>query len=156
EQSGYRRQVVGLMKGRQRDEALESLDRLGLDSNRLRELQAAVDDSMPHASQPPVREVVLQELPEIFDSAAVIERRSAPRSLGDDASGDVARREARLHVQALDLAPELQGEITGVLGKDGELDAGGSGVQNKDRVIRLGHRRRRPDSSQSPYRGQRG
>jgi hypothetical protein len=140
------------MEGRQRDEALESLDRLGLDSYWLRELEASVDDPMPHTPQPPIGKVALQELPEIFDGSRVIERRSGPRSLGDDTSGDVARREARLRVQPLDLASELQCEVFAMLGEDGELDARGAGVQNEDRVIRLGHWHRQPFSSQSPYR----
>src|SRR4030095_16503870 len=89
EQSGHRRQVVGLMEGRQRDEALESLDCLWLDSHRHRELQAPVNDSVPHTSQPATCEVVLEELAEIFDRPVVTEGRSRPRLFGDDTSGRV-------------------------------------------------------------------
>src|SRR4030095_16186818 len=96
-------------EGRQRDEALESLDCLWLDSHRHRELQAPVNDSVPHTSQPASCEVVLEELAEIFDRPVVTEGRSRPRLFGDDTSGRVVRCEARRHVQALDLASELQG-----------------------------------------------
>ena len=78
EQPGHGRQVVRLMQGRERDEALESLDRLGPDPHRRRELQTSVDDPVPDPHQPPVREVVLQKLTEILHRAIVIERRSRP------------------------------------------------------------------------------
>jgi hypothetical protein len=154
EQSGHRRQVVGLMERRQRDEALESLDRLGLDSHRRHELQAPVDDPVPYPPEPPTCQEVLQELAEIFDRPVMTKGRSRPRLFSDDTSGGVARCEARRHVQALDLASELQGEVVLIFGEDGELDARGAGVQNEDRVIRLGHRH--PVSSQLPYLARRG
>ena len=144
EQAGHRRQVVGLVEGRQRDEALESLDRLGLDQHRRRELQAPVDDPVPYPPEPPTCQVVLQEVPEIFDRPVVTERRSLPRPFGDDASGEVARRETRRDVKALDLPSELHGEVARSRGEDGELDARRAGVQNEDRVIRAAHRCRPP------------
>jgi hypothetical protein len=111
---------------------------------------------MPYPREPPTREVVFQELAEILDRPVVTERRSRPRLFGDDTSGEVVRRETRRHVQALDLASELQREVARILGEDGELDARGAGVQNEDRVIRPGHRCRPPFSSQLPYRARRG
>jgi len=131
---------VGLVEGRQRDEALESLDRLGLDEHRRRELQAPVDDPVPYPPEPPTCQVVLQEVAEIFDRPIVAERRSRPRLFRYDASGEVARRETRRHVEALDLTSELNGEIARIRGEDGELDARRAGVENEDRVIRAGHR----------------
>src|SRR5262249_4020871 len=144
EQSGHRRQVVGLMERRQRDEALESLDRLELDSHRRRELQSPVDDPVSYPPEPPTCQVVLQELAEIFDRPVMTKGRSRPRLFGYDTPRDVVRRETRRHVETLDLASELQGEVSPILGEDGELDARGAGVQNEDRVIRLGHGRRPP------------
>src|SRR4029453_13283487 len=116
------------MERRQRDEALESLDRLGPASHRHRELQAPVNDPVPNPSQPATCEVVLEKLAEIFDRPVVTEGRSRPRLFGDDTSGEVVRCEARRHVQALDLASELQGEVVWILGEDGELDARGASV----------------------------
>src|SRR5262249_53970875 len=155
EQSGHRRQVVGLMERRQRDEALESLDRLGLDSHRRRELQAPVDDPVSYAPEPTTCQVVLQELAEIFDRPAVAERRSRPRLFGYDTPGEVVRRETRRHVEALALAWELRSEVTRTRGEDGELDARRAGVQNENRVIRVGHCCRPPLSRQLPYRARR-
>src|SRR5262249_6462701 len=89
-------------------------------------------------------QVVFQELSEISDRPVVTEGRSRPRLFRDNTSSGVVRGEARLHVQALDLASELQDEVVLILGEDGELDARGASVQNEDRVVRLGHRCRPP------------
>ena len=77
EQPGHGRQVVRLMQGRERDEALESLDRLGPDPHRRRELQTSVDDPVPDPHRPVIREVGLQKLAEILDRA-IVTQRSAP------------------------------------------------------------------------------
>ena len=49
------------------------------------------------------------------------------------------RLEARCRVQTLELAAELERELTGTLGEYGELDARGARVQNENRVGRCAH-----------------
>ncbi len=73
-----RRQVVRLVQGRERDQALERFERRWLHPHRSRVLESSVDDPMPHRHQPVIGKVVLQEVAEILDRAVVTECRSAP------------------------------------------------------------------------------
>ena len=67
-----------LVQRREWDETLESLEGRGIDPNRSRVLQTAVDDPVADRHQPVICEVVLQEVTEIVDRAIVTQRRSAP------------------------------------------------------------------------------
>jgi hypothetical protein len=67
EQAHHGRQAVRLVEGRQRDETLESLERLVRHSHRRRELESSVHDTVSDCHQSVMREVPPQEVPEIFD-----------------------------------------------------------------------------------------
>ncbi len=66
------------MQRRERNEALERLERLRLDPHRSGELESPVDDPVPDADQPMIRKVVLQEVSQILDRVIVTKVRSAP------------------------------------------------------------------------------
>ena len=134
-----RRQVVRLVQGRERDQALERFERRWLHPYRSRVLESSVDDPVPDAHQAMIREVVLQEVTEILDRAIVTECHSTPRLLGHDAARRVVRLETRRGVQAFDLAPKLERELTGTLREYGELDARGAAVQNENGVVGFSH-----------------
>src|SRR6266478_5306479 len=76
EQQGDGRQVVRLVQGRERDEALERLERLGQDPHGSGVCQTPVHDPVAYADQPVVRELVLQEVSEILHRIIVTEFRS--------------------------------------------------------------------------------
>jgi hypothetical protein len=99
-------------------------------------------DAVSDCDQPVMREVLLQEVPEIFDRTLVAERRVPPRLLGDDEAGRVVCPEPRCCVQSLDLSVELACQFTGTLGEHRELQTGRAGIQNEDRVAGFSHRRR--------------
>ena len=128
-----------LVQGRERDEPLERLERLGLDPHRSRVLQTPVDDPVADADQSVVRELALQEVSEILNRAIVTELPSGPRLLGHDAARRILRHEARCRVEGLDLSPYLERELAGALSEHGELDARRAGVQNEDRVVGSAH-----------------
>ncbi len=67
-----------LVQGRERDEALERLERLGLDPHGSRVFQTPVHDPVAYADQSVVRELVLQEVSEILHRIIVTEFRSGP------------------------------------------------------------------------------
>ena len=62
------------VQGRQRDEALESLERRRSHPYRSRILQASVNDPVSYPHEPVIREVVLQKLADILDRAIVTQR----------------------------------------------------------------------------------
>src|SRR2546427_9672609 len=125
-----------LVQRREWDETLESLEGRGIDPNRSRVLQTAVDDPVADADQSVARELALQEVVQILDRAIVAELPPGPGLLGNDAARRILGHEARRRVEALDLPPHLERELAGTLGEDGELEARRASVENEDRIVR--------------------
>ena len=129
-----RRQVVGLVQRRQRNERFELGERRGVDENRAREARAAMDDTMPdghdamlaeHAASAPAEEVV--------DRALVSELRPGrPFLLRDHVAGR-AGDEARPGRQPLELAPQEEPRRI-LIEEDGELQARRARIQHEQRV----------------------
>ena len=104
-----RRQVVGLVQRRQRNESLESGQHIGIDPHRSREVRSAVHHTMPDRLEFHPRRLTPEELGKIVDSAVVSQRDAvAPALFRRDDAARGARDEVRGRVDALDLSAQLR------------------------------------------------
>src|SRR5437899_10378646 len=88
-----------LVQRREWDETLESLEGRGIDPNRSRVLQTAVDDPVADADQSVARELALQEVVQILDRPIVAELPPGPGLLGNDAARRLLGHEAGHRVE---------------------------------------------------------
>jgi len=134
-QHGDGGQVVGLVQGSERVEALQILEHARIHSHGGRVVETAVDDPVAHADELVLLELLSQEPPQMLHRPGVAEGRARlPCPLGHDPARRILGHEAGRRVDAFELPPDIEGEIAVAHGEERELDARRPRVDDDDGV----------------------
>ena len=143
------RQVVRLMQRRQPHQRFQFRQYCVVHTHRRSKARPAVHDAMPNGNHGLLAEQVDSGLQQFLCRLVVVESLDGPLVLRQDFAGGVSHFQRGRDADRLHLATELRRPVCHPV--DGNLDAGGAGVEDSDAIGHLAltrecshHHRRRP------------
>jgi len=129
------REVVRLMERRERDELFQIDEDLLIHARGFEVMHSSVHDAMPHSDECHVAPVFAQESGEMFDGPLMPQFDAViPMLFADDLAVTGFADEMGRSVEPFDLTPKGQVESTVSPSEDRKFEAGGTGIENQNRI----------------------